>query len=75
MTLTECVDFYTSMNIRYRGICEINPESQKIEFLNFARNFGHARAVNIQTWENLKQYGYIKLYDFNWDKSAIRPYL
>ena len=20
-----------------------------------ARNFGHARAVNIQTWENLKQ--------------------
>ena len=24
-----------------------------------ARNFGHARAVNIQTWENLKQYGYI----------------
>ena len=26
-----------------------------------ARNFGHARAVNIQTWENLKQYGYTKL--------------
>ena len=24
------------------------------------RNFGHARAVNIQTWENLKQYGYTK---------------
>ena len=23
-----------------------------------ARNFGHARAVNIQTLENLKQYGY-----------------
>ena len=36
-----------------------------------ARNFGHARAVNIQTWENLKQYGYTKLQDFNWDKSAI----
>ena len=34
VTLTGCVDFYTSMNIRYRGICEINPESQKIEFLN-----------------------------------------
>ena len=28
---------------------------------NMARNFGHARAVNIQTWENLKQYGYTKL--------------
>ena len=27
--LTGCVDFYTSMNIRYRGICEINPESQE----------------------------------------------
>ena len=26
-----------------------------------AKNFGHARAVNIQTWENLKQYGYTKL--------------
>ena len=26
-----------------------------------ARNFGHACAVNIQTWENLKQYGYTKL--------------
>ena len=26
-----------------------------------ASNFGHARAVNIQTWENLKQYGYTKL--------------
>ena len=25
--LTGCADFYTSMNIRYRGICEINPES------------------------------------------------
>ena len=36
-----------------------------------ARNFGHARAVNIQTWENLKQYGCTKLQDFNWDKSAI----
>ena len=23
-----------------------------------ARYFGHARAVNIQTWETLKQYGY-----------------
>ena len=29
---------------------------------SMARNFGHARAVNIQTWENLKQYGYTKLY-------------
>ena len=29
--------------------------------LIMARNFGHARAVNIQTWENLKQYGYTKL--------------
>ena len=28
--LTGCVDFYTSTNIRYRGICEINSESQKI---------------------------------------------
>ena len=28
---------------------------------HMARNFGHARAVNIQTWENLKQYGYTKL--------------
>ena len=28
---------------------------------DMARNFGHARAVNIQTWENLKQYGYTKL--------------
>ena len=27
-----------------------------------ARNFGCARAVNIQTLENFKQYGYIKLY-------------
>ena len=28
------------------------------------RNYGHARefkTVNIQTWENLKQYGYTKL--------------
>ena len=29
--------------------------------LFMARNFGHARAVNIQTWENMKQYGYTKL--------------
>ena len=28
--LTECVEFYTSMNIRYGAICEINAESQKI---------------------------------------------
>ena len=27
--LTGCVDFYTSMNIRYKGICEIKLESQK----------------------------------------------
>ena len=28
--LIECVDFYTSMNIRYGGIYEINTESKKI---------------------------------------------
>ena len=28
---------------------------------NMARNFEHARAVNIQTCENLQQYGYTKL--------------
>ena len=36
-------------------------EFKHIPEKNLARNFGHARAVNIQTWENLKQYGYIKL--------------
>ena len=29
--LTGCVDFDTSMNIRYGGIFEINTESQKFE--------------------------------------------
>ena len=29
--LTGCVDFDTSMNIRYGGISEINTESQKVE--------------------------------------------
>ena len=29
--LTGCVDFYTNMNIRYRGICEI----KNMEFLTF----------------------------------------
>ena len=32
-----------------------------VEIQSMARNFGHARAVNIHTWENLKQYGYTKL--------------
>ena len=29
--LTGCVNFDASMNIRYRGISEINTESQKVE--------------------------------------------
>ena len=33
-------------------------EFKHIPEKNLARNFGHARAVNIQTWENLKQYGF-----------------
>ena len=38
---TGCVDFYTSMKIRYKAICEINPESQKnrINFLTFQYKF------------------------------------
>ena len=27
--LTECIEFYTSVNIRYEGMGEINPESKK----------------------------------------------
>ena len=32
-----------------------------IRVLSMARNFGHPRAVNIQTWEHLKQRGCTKL--------------
>ena len=40
-----------------------HPVTRTLQFhaMHMARNFGHARAVNIQTWENLKQYGYTKL--------------
>ena len=31
-TLTECIDVYTSMNIRYGAICQINAESQNYNF-------------------------------------------
>jgi hypothetical protein len=34
----------------------------QIYLLSMARNFGHARAVNIKTWKNLKQNGYAELY-------------
>ena len=30
-TLTECIDVYTSMNIKYGAICQINAESKKIK--------------------------------------------
>ena len=39
---------------------ETNTESDLESDESMARNFGHARAVNTQTWENLKQYGYAK---------------
>ena len=37
--LTVFVNFYTSMNIRFGAICEINLQRQKIEFLLFQCKF------------------------------------
>ena len=62
--MVSSIDHDTDLSEEYIATLTMKQRVSEIYLIEnnlMARNFGHARAVNIQTWKNLKQYGYTKL--------------